>query len=109
MTKRGMSRWLDGFDVSLESMRSAAHTVDGSVNDAFLASVAGGLRRYHERHDTHVDALRVTMPINLRRSDDPTASNLPSLTAVDPAGGPITPGLLYGDARGRVRCRRCGG
>jgi xylulokinase len=30
------------------------------------------------------------------------AAMVPSLTAVDPAGGPITPGLLYGDARGRV-------
>ncbi len=27
---------------------------------------------------------------------------VPSLTAVDPAGIPITPGLLYGDGRGRV-------
>ena len=27
---------------------------------------------------------------------------VPSLTAVDAAGGPLTPGLLYGDARGRV-------
>ena len=26
---------------------------------------------------------------------------VPSLTAVDAAGGPLTPGLLYGDARGR--------
>lgn len=30
------------------------------------------------------------------------AAMVPSLTAVDPAGRPITPGLLYGDARGRV-------
>ena len=27
---------------------------------------------------------------------------VPSLTAVDPAGRPLTPGLLYGDGRGRV-------
>ncbi|MDT5256062.1 MAG: xylulokinase, partial [Mycobacterium sp.] len=27
---------------------------------------------------------------------------VPSLTAVDSAGTPMTPGLLYGDARGRV-------
>ena len=27
---------------------------------------------------------------------------VPSMTAVDPAGRPITPGLLYGDGRGRV-------
>ncbi|WP_407688465.1 xylulokinase [Mycobacterium sp. HUMS_1102779] len=29
------------------------------------------------------------------------AAMVPSLTAVDPTGGPVTPGLLYGDARGR--------
>jgi diacylglycerol O-acyltransferase / wax synthase len=75
MTGRGMSRWLDAFDVSLAEMRAAAHVVDGSVNDAFLAAVAGAMRRYHERHDVPVDALRVTMPINLRRADDPSASN----------------------------------
>ncbi|MGC2568075.1 MAG: FGGY family carbohydrate kinase, partial [Mycobacterium sp.] len=28
---------------------------------------------------------------------------VPSLTAVDSRGRPITPGLLYGDGRGRVR------
>ncbi len=28
---------------------------------------------------------------------------VPSLTAVDPAGMPLTPGLLYGDSRGRDR------
>ncbi len=30
------------------------------------------------------------------------AAMVPSLTAVDPAGRPLTPGLLYGDGRGRV-------
>lgn len=30
------------------------------------------------------------------------AAMVPSLTAVDSAGSPLTPGLLYGDARGRV-------
>jgi xylulokinase len=30
------------------------------------------------------------------------AAMVPSLTAVDSAGGPLTPGLLYGDGRGRV-------
>jgi xylulokinase len=30
---------------------------------------------------------------------------VPSLTAVDSAGGPLTPGLLYGDGRGRTAAR----
>jgi xylulokinase len=37
------------------------------------------------------------------------ASMVPSLTAVDARGGPLTPGLLYGDARGRGAGGRCPG
>jgi xylulokinase len=33
---------------------------------------------------------------------------VPSLTAVDPGGRPITPGLLYGDNRGRTAAARSG-
>ena len=75
MTKRGLSRRLDSFDVSVDDLLAAAHRADSSLNDAFLAGVAGGMRRYHERHDAPVEALRVTMPINLRRTDDPSGSN----------------------------------
>ena len=75
MTKRGLSRRLDSFDVPVDDLLAAAHRADSSLNDAFLAGVAGGMRRYHERHDAPVDALRVTMPINLRRADDPSGSN----------------------------------
>lgn len=75
MNHRGLSRRLDSFDVPLDSLLAAAHAADSTLNDAFLASVAGGMRRYHERHDAPVGALRVTMPINLRRSSDPPGSN----------------------------------
>jgi WS/DGAT/MGAT family acyltransferase len=75
MTERGMSRWLDVFDVPLDAMRAAAHVADGALNDAFLAAVAGAMRLYHECHDAPVEQLRVTMPINLRRSGDVSASN----------------------------------
>ena len=44
-------------------------------NDAFLAGVTAGLRLYHERHDAQVDELRVTMPISIRRADDPIGGN----------------------------------
>ena len=75
MTQRGLSRRFDSFDVRIEEMMAAAHAADSSLNDAFLAGVAGGMRRYHERHGAPVDALRVTMPINLRRAGDPPGSN----------------------------------
>jgi diacylglycerol O-acyltransferase len=75
MTKRGLTRRLDTFDIPVDELLAAAHRADSSLNDAFLASVAGGMRLYHERHDAPVDSLRVTMPINLRRKDDPSGSN----------------------------------
>ena len=34
--------------VSLDDLNRAAKTVSGTVNDAYLTAVTGGLRRYHE-------------------------------------------------------------
>ncbi len=75
MRQRGLSRRLDSFDVSIDDLRAAAHGADSSLNDAFLAGIAGGMRRYHEQHEAPVASLRVTMPINLRRPTDPPGSN----------------------------------
>ncbi len=53
----------------LDDLRAAAKAADGKLNDAFVASVAGGLRRYHARQDAPVDALRMAMPINIRTDE----------------------------------------
>ena len=75
MTERGLSRRLDSFDIPIAQLRDAAHTAGGTVNDAFLAAIAGGMRRYHDRHGAQVDQLRVTMPISIRKSGDRAGSN----------------------------------
>ncbi len=75
MTGRGMSRRLDSFDVPLDALVGAAHAAEGTLNDAFLAGIAGGMRLYHERHASPVSKLRVTMPISLRRPGDPPGGN----------------------------------
>jgi diacylglycerol O-acyltransferase / wax synthase len=62
-------------DLPLRGMLSAAHEAGATHNDAFLAGVTAGLRLYHERHDAPVDELRVTMPISIRRADDPIGGN----------------------------------
>ena len=54
MRERAMTRHLAMMQVPLDTLKRAAKTVDGTVNDAYLAAVTGGLRRYHERH--HVTA-----------------------------------------------------
>ena len=75
MRDRGLGRRLDLFDLSLDDIRRAAKATEGSVNDVFVASVVGGLHRYHERHGSCPDALRMTLPINLRREGDDSAGN----------------------------------
>jgi hypothetical protein len=47
-------------------MKRAAKGVGGSLNDAFLAAVVGGVQRYHQLHRVEPAALRMVMPINLR-------------------------------------------
>lgn len=63
---RSLGRRLAALDVSLDDLKRAAKSVGGSLNDAFLASVVGGIQRYHELHGVEPAELRVVMPINLR-------------------------------------------
>ena len=70
MRERATTRHLAMIEVSLDALKKSAKTVGGTVNDAYLAAVAGGLRRYHERHGVAVDSLRALMPINLRAGQD---------------------------------------
>lgn len=75
MTARGMGRRLDAFEIPLDDLKRSAKVAQGSLNDAFVAGVIGGMQRYHERHDTPVDALRMTMPINIRSENAGAAGN----------------------------------
>ncbi|MGA2837541.1 MAG: wax ester/triacylglycerol synthase domain-containing protein [Acidimicrobiales bacterium] len=75
MTRRSLDRHLDLLEVDLADLRRAAAVVGCTLNDAFVAAVTGGLRRYHELHGAPVRELRVTMPISLRKADDPDVGN----------------------------------
>jgi diacylglycerol O-acyltransferase / wax synthase len=59
----------------LAEMLGAAHEAGAKHNDAFIAGVTGGLRYYHERHDAQVQELRLTMPISIRKTNDPIGGN----------------------------------
>ncbi|MDX1649946.1 MAG: wax ester/triacylglycerol synthase family O-acyltransferase, partial [Myxococcota bacterium] len=61
---------LDALFLPLADLKQAARAVGGTLNDAFVAAVAGGLRLYHEEHGTKPSELRMTMPINLRSGEE---------------------------------------
>lgn len=69
MRGRSLKVRLHAFGRPLAALRAAGKSVDGTVNDAFVAGIAGGLARYHAQHGHHVEELRMSMPVNLRHGD----------------------------------------
>jgi diacylglycerol O-acyltransferase len=73
----------------LADLRDAAKAVDGSVNDAYLAALCGGLGRYHQAMGVPIDALPLAIPVSLRTGDDPAAGNrFAGVTLAAPIGEP---------------------
>jgi diacylglycerol O-acyltransferase len=75
MTGRSLDRHLDMIGVDLHDLKRAARSAGGTLNDAFVAAVTGGLRRYHERHASEAAELMVTMPVSIRTENDAAAGN----------------------------------
>lgn len=96
MARREPVRHLAVHQVSLPSLRKAGHLGGGSVNDAFLAGVTGGLRRYHEKHGISVGDLHMTMPVSIRAEGEAMGGNRITLMRYD-----LPVGLA--DPRQRIR------
>lgn len=82
MTARSLRRHFARLDLDLDRLRSAAATHEATLNDAFVAGVAGGLRRYHQRHHAEIDTLRLTLPISLREEGEPVGGNRVTLARI---------------------------
>lgn len=61
-------------DTDLAALHAAARWAGATVNDAFLAVLAGGLRRWIDHHAGTVTDLRVRVPVSLPR-EDPSQGN----------------------------------
>ncbi|MEV4701780.1 wax ester/triacylglycerol synthase domain-containing protein [Actinoplanes sp. NPDC049316] len=62
-------------ECDLAGLGAAAEVAGGSLNDAYIAALLGGMRRYHARHGIDLDEISMTMPVTLHRSDDPMGGN----------------------------------
>ncbi len=72
---RGIDRRYMVIDVPTVALKAAGHSAGGTLNDAFIAALNGGLRLYHERHGQPVQQLSGTVPVSVRTVDDPIAGN----------------------------------
>ena len=100
-------RWhFDVLEVPLADLKAAGKAAGGTLNDAFLAALAGGLRRYHHEHAADVESLRVTMPISLRTAGDPAGGNRVTLVRFEvPIGleDPVARMEAVGETAARLR------
>ena len=55
--------------VPLDELKRAGKAVGGTLNDAFVAGVAGGLARYHAALGAPAETLRMLMPVNVRSGE----------------------------------------
>jgi WS/DGAT/MGAT family acyltransferase len=66
MTERSFRRVFEVVDLPQGKLRRAATAMGGTLNDAFVASVVRGLKRYHELHGVVLNDIRALMPVNVR-------------------------------------------
>lgn len=91
MTDRQLRWHYQCLDIPFEDLRRAGRAIDGTLNDAFLGGLSGGLRRYHEALDAPVDRLRVTMPISIRTDLDGPGGNHITLVRFEAPVGTVDP------------------
>lgn len=91
MRRRSATRRLEILEVSRSGLRGAGDAAGGTVNDAFLAAVTGGLRRYHDHHGVTVDQLMTSMPISVRGPHDGIGGNRATLVRFDVPVGEVDP------------------
>ncbi len=83
LTERGTTYTSRTLDVPFNALRAASKAYGGTLNDAFLAAVLGGMRRYHELHGVEVGSLRVNVPVSLRASGQDASTNAVSIARVE--------------------------
>lgn len=91
VTDRGLNRRLGVHAVPKPLLRETAHRCGGALNDAFVAGVAGALRRYHDQHGVRVGDLHLTMPVSLRVPVDGIGGNRITLMRFDVPVGETDP------------------
>jgi WS/DGAT/MGAT family acyltransferase len=93
MTDRSLNTHFEAVSVPFRALKAAARSVDGTLNDAFVAITLDALKRYHDALGTPCSEIRMNMPISVRGGEGaenfdnqfvPARMVLP-LSDVDPA------------------------
>jgi WS/DGAT/MGAT family acyltransferase len=75
LARRGSQWRFAALDVPLPDLRAAAKTAGATINDAYLAALLGGYRRYHQVLGVPVADIPMAIPISVRRPGEPGGGN----------------------------------
>jgi WS/DGAT/MGAT family acyltransferase len=76
IAKRSLTWRFAALDVSVADLKAAGKAAGGSINDAYLAALLGGYRRYHEAMAAPVpESIPIAIPISVRKPGDPEGGN----------------------------------
>jgi diacylglycerol O-acyltransferase len=69
MTDRSLNTHFEAVAVPFPALKTAARSVGGTLNDAFVAITLDALKRYHDALGMPCTAIRMNMPISVRGGD----------------------------------------
>jgi WS/DGAT/MGAT family acyltransferase len=75
LASRSQARRYEILEVPLSELRAAAKAAGGSVNDAYLAAVCGGVGRYHRHFGIELARVPMGIPVSIRREGNPMGGN----------------------------------
>jgi WS/DGAT/MGAT family acyltransferase len=62
-------------ECELTDLKKAGAAAGGTVNDAFVSAVLGGLREYYKSQGVDLPDIPISMPVSVRRTDDKMGGN----------------------------------
>ena len=85
--RTGESWRFEALECSLDALKRAGRAGGGTLNDAYVAALLGGIAAYHRDRGSELESLPVSMPVSVRDPDDPTGGNrFTAISLRGPAG-----------------------
>jgi WS/DGAT/MGAT family acyltransferase len=84
--RRSFRHRFETLSMDLDSVRSVAKALGGTVNDVFVTAVAGAAGAYHDAKGAPVDELRLSMPVSTRHDRTVGGNSWAPTRVLVPAG-----------------------
>ncbi|MFD7874182.1 wax ester/triacylglycerol synthase domain-containing protein [Streptomyces sp. NPDC059766] len=72
---RGLSYRFAVLETTVAALKQAGKAAGGSLNDAYIAALLGGFRRYHEAMGKPVEQIPMAMPVSMRAGNSTMGGN----------------------------------